>query len=126
MTRLATAPLPPGPPPGRARARAALLGLAALAAASSSGVPPAAAAGAAVQGGGNPAIACRCRANGHGYELGERACLRTPAGYRLAECRMVQNVTSWSVLAGAAGEVCGVVSRLASPPGTAAAGAGGG
>ena len=41
-------------------------------------------------------IECRCRADGRTYELGARVCLRTPSGYRVAECRMVQNVTSWS------------------------------
>ncbi len=106
MTRSATAPRRRL----RAAAAAALVTLAAPVAA------PGPAATAAAQGSGNPAIACRCRANGHDYELGERACLRTPAGLRLAECRMVQNVTSWSVLAGAAGEGCGVVSGLAPPP----------
>ena len=43
------------------------------------------------------AINCRCRANGRTYELGQRVCLPTPSGYRVAECRMVQNVTSWAV-----------------------------
>lgn len=42
-------------------------------------------------------IECRCRANGQSFELGQRTCLLTPDGYRLAECRMVQNVTSWRV-----------------------------
>jgi hypothetical protein len=40
-------------------------------------------------------IECHCRANGRNYELGARICLRSAAGYRLAECRMQQNVTSW-------------------------------
>jgi hypothetical protein len=38
---------------------------------------------------------CTCRANGRSYELGERVCLEGPAGYRVAECRMAENVTSW-------------------------------
>jgi len=42
-------------------------------------------------------IECRCRANGQSYELGSRVCLSTPRGYRLAECRMQQNVTSWAI-----------------------------
>ena len=42
-------------------------------------------------------IDCRCRANGQSFSLGERTCLLTPDGYRLAKCRMVQNVTSWQV-----------------------------
>jgi hypothetical protein len=45
----------------------------------------------------NPHIACTCRANGRSYALGERICLSTAAGYRLAQCRMQQNVTSWAV-----------------------------
>ena len=47
-------------------------------------------------GGAPRAIECHCRANGRTYELGERVCLPTPSGQRVAECRMVQNVTSWS------------------------------
>jgi hypothetical protein len=46
-----------------------------------------------------PGIACTCRANGRSYTLGQRVCLATPEGFRLAECRMVQNVTSWSFTA---------------------------
>ena len=45
----------------------------------------------------NPHINCTCRANGRNYALGERVCLRTAKGYRLAECRMQQNVTNWSI-----------------------------
>ncbi len=44
-----------------------------------------------------PRIECRCRANGQYFSLGERTCLLAPEGYRLARCRMVQNVTSWQV-----------------------------
>ena len=53
---------------------------------------------------------CTCRANGQHYELGERACLSTPQGYRLATCTLSQNVTSWRV----SGESC-VVSLLTAP-----------
>ncbi len=42
---------------------------------------------------------CACIANGRSYELGERVCLKTPSGYRLAECRMSQNVMSWAMQA---------------------------
>lgn len=45
------------------------------------------------------AIDCTCRAGGARYELGDTACLRTPAGPRLARCEMDQNVTSWKTLA---------------------------
>jgi hypothetical protein len=45
----------------------------------------------------NPHIACTCRANGRSYALGERVCLSTAGGYRLAQCRMQQNVTSWAI-----------------------------
>ena len=53
-------------------------------------------------------IECRCRANGRTFALGEKVCLQTPTGYRVAECRMEQNVTSWSV----AQEECMVNARL--------------
>lgn len=49
---------------------------------------------------GTPYIDCKCRANGHTYALGERACVYTPGGPRIAECSMVQNVTSWTVRPG--------------------------
>lgn len=45
----------------------------------------------------NPHINCTCRANGRSYHIGERVCLTTPAGKRVAECRMQQNVTSWTL-----------------------------
>lgn len=60
-----------------------------------------------------PSIACRCRANGRSYALGERACLDTPAGPRQARCRMVQNVTSWAI------EEEGCVAAGLAPGGTA-------
>ena len=53
-------------------------------------------------------IECRCRANGQTFALGEKVCLQTPSGYRVAECRMEQNVTSWSF----APEECMVNARL--------------
>lgn len=53
-------------------------------------------------------INCTCRANGRSYGLGERVCLATPNGARMAECRMSQNVTSWVVQ----GEEGCVVSQL--------------
>ena len=40
---------------------------------------------------------CYCRAQGHMFALGESVCLRTAEGPRMAECRMVTNVTSWGV-----------------------------
>lgn len=60
---------------------------------------------------------CKCRANGIYYRMGERACIGTAEGPRTAECRMVQNVTSWSVT----GEGC-VVARLSRTAGATAAG----
>jgi hypothetical protein len=42
----------------------------------------------------DPAI-CYCRAEGRTFAVGETACLRTPAGPRLAQCGMVLNNTSW-------------------------------
>lgn len=67
-------------------------------------------AGAAQGGAGAPRhIDCRCRAHGRTYELGARVCLPTPAGHRVAECRMEQNVTSWRF----GREDCSVSARLA-------------
>ena len=80
----------PGPR-DRCAAAVSLLCLALLTAA------PAAAADGVGSGAAAPYIDCRCRANGHSYALGERACVYTPSGPRIAECRMVQNVTSWAV-----------------------------
>lgn len=45
----------------------------------------------------DPHINCTCRAQGRSYHIGERVCLSTPKGYRVAECRMQQNVTNWAV-----------------------------
>lgn len=44
----------------------------------------------------NPAE-CHCRADGRMMPLGERICLKTAEGPRLAECRMDLNVTSWVI-----------------------------
>ena len=50
------------------------------------------------------------------YQLGERVCLKTPSGRRVAECRMSQNVTSWAIQS----ESCDVSAGLPAPS-TAAA-----
>lgn len=42
-----------------------------------------------------PLPECTCRAQGRTYHLGENICLRTPEGYRLAECELTQNITNW-------------------------------
>ena len=42
------------------------------------------------------------------FGLGEQVCLKTPSGYRIAECSMQQNVTSWAVRK----EECMVNARL--------------
>ena len=62
-------------------------------------------------------INCTCRANGRSYHVGERICLSTAKGYRVAQCQMQQNVTNWLV----SPEDCSVSSAL-SPrwPGPAA------
>ncbi len=60
----------------------------------------------------NPHINCTCRANGRSYALGERVCLSTPSGRRLAECRMQENVTSWRL----GPEGCAETARTAPPP----------
>ncbi len=38
---------------------------------------------------------CRCRAAGVSVQVGQSACIATPAGARLATCGMVLNNTSW-------------------------------
>ena len=40
---------------------------------------------------------CMCRAQGRLFQLGEKICLRTAEGPRMAECQMVTNVTSWGL-----------------------------
>ena len=45
-----------------------------------------------------PPAECTCRGrDGRAYALGERTCLATAEGPRLAECTMVLNNTSWRV-----------------------------
>ncbi|MCB8821589.1 hypothetical protein [Microvirga rosea] len=43
----------------------------------------------------NP-LDCYCRAGGKMFPVGEKVCLRTADGPRLAQCRMEINVTSWA------------------------------
>ncbi len=40
---------------------------------------------------------CYCRARGQVFAPGESVCLKTAEGPKLAECRMVINVMSWSI-----------------------------
>jgi hypothetical protein len=44
----------------------------------------------------NP-LECYCRAQGRMFAPGEKVCLRTADGPRLAQCRMEINVMSWSI-----------------------------
>jgi hypothetical protein len=44
---------------------------------------------------GAAAADCTCRAQGRDFQLGDRACLTTPNGARLATCGMVLNNSSW-------------------------------
>ena len=44
----------------------------------------------------NP-LECYCRAQGRMFAPGEKVCLKTAEGPRLAQCRMEINVMSWSV-----------------------------
>lgn len=44
----------------------------------------------------NP-IECYCRAQGRMFAPGEKICLKTAAGPRLAQCGMEINVMSWSL-----------------------------
>jgi hypothetical protein len=98
-------------PSARPSARGAAAALLATLLVLAGGVTPARSAGPpSRQAQGAPRIDCTCRANGHSYQLGERVCLKTPEGFRIAECRMSQNVTSWAV-----GRDDCVVSALAPP-----------
>lgn len=62
----------------------------------------------------DPYTNCKCRANGRTYRIGERACLSTARGYRVAECRMQQNVTNWSPGAEGCPPTAGVAGAVAS------------
>ena len=42
-------------------------------------------------------LECSCRAQGRMFAPGEKVCLRTADGPRLAQCRMEINVMSWSI-----------------------------
>ena len=44
----------------------------------------------------NP-LECYCRAQGRMFAPGEKVCLRTAEGPRLAQCQMEINVMSWSI-----------------------------
>ncbi len=44
----------------------------------------------------NP-LECYCRAQGKMFAPGEKVCLRTAEGPKLAQCRMEINVMSWSI-----------------------------
>jgi len=44
----------------------------------------------------NP-LECYCRAQGKMFAPGEKVCLRTAEGPRLAQCSMEINVMSWSI-----------------------------
>ncbi len=43
----------------------------------------------------DPHAECYCRAQGRMFSMGERACLHSPEGPRIARCVMDLNVTSW-------------------------------
>lgn len=57
-------------------------------------------------------IKCACRANGKNYEVGQRVCLSTPKGFRIAECRLSQNVTTWALQS----EACDVTAQMPATP----------
>ncbi|KFG71088.1 hypothetical protein [Microvirga sp. BSC39] len=44
----------------------------------------------------NP-LECYCRAQGKMFAPGEKVCLKTAEGSRLAQCRMEINVMSWGI-----------------------------
>ncbi|MBL8590859.1 MAG: hypothetical protein JNK46_20175 [Methylobacteriaceae bacterium] len=55
---------------------------------------------------------CQCRSARGAADLGERLCLATPSGWRIAICSMDQNVTSWKTTP----ENCAPVSRRRPAP----------
>ena len=44
------------------------------------------------------APACTCRYAGQTYQNGEYACIKLGGGYRLAQCSLSENVSSWRFL----------------------------
>ncbi|MGL4439582.1 MAG: hypothetical protein ACRCUE_09930 [Bosea sp. (in: a-proteobacteria)] len=44
-----------------------------------------------------PGTECMCRGNGTFYHEGQRTCLRTATGRRLALCNKVLNVLNWEI-----------------------------
>jgi predicted phosphohydrolase len=44
-----------------------------------------------------PGTECMCRGNGTFYNEGQRTCLRTATGRRLALCNKVLNVLNWEI-----------------------------
>ncbi|WP_210485098.1 hypothetical protein [Microvirga antarctica] len=52
-----------------------------------------------VQAARSPHADCSCRAQGRMFAYGERVCLRTPDGPRMAQCAMSTNVTNWALTA---------------------------
>ncbi|MGO4526210.1 hypothetical protein AB4097_15245 [Microvirga sp. 2MCAF35] len=44
----------------------------------------------------NP-LDCYCRAQGKTFAVGEKVCLKTAEGPKLAQCQMEINVMSWSI-----------------------------
>ena len=51
----------------------------------------------AVQAPGHNPLECYCRAQGKMFAPGEKVCLRTAEGPKLAQCMMEINVMSWSI-----------------------------
>lgn len=45
----------------------------------------------------SPSLDCYCRAQGQFFAEGERICLKTAEGPKIAECKMVTNVMSWGI-----------------------------
>ena len=41
---------------------------------------------------------CKCRYFGQFYNLGERVCIKTPDGLRVARCELMLNNSSWKIL----------------------------
>lgn len=60
---------------------------------------------------------CECRSARGPARIGERLCLATPEGWRVAVCAMDQNVTSWRPTPDSCAPVSRAMSLRQRPPG---------
>ena len=47
-----------------------------------------------------PNVSCKCRHAGKFYAAGDYACIKTNKGFRLAQCALSENVSSWRFTTG--------------------------